>query len=243
MKKTWATPGGSAPRLCLDILRQPHTLIAGATGSGKSTVINAVIYTALYRAPCDVKFVLIDTKRTELYKYKNLPHTMEYIRDPSAALDALRRCADEIIRRSDRAARQGLAQSAEPDIYIIIDELGDLIYSNRAVTGILGRIAMIGRSANVHLIAGTQCPNRRTLSPEFAANCTGRVALRCGNPIESRQIIGCDLAVGLPQYGQCYYQTPQYQAPQLVTVRRVDDAAIAARVQHWTQQTRRRWFR
>lgn len=243
--KQWNTPGGMASALCLDILKQPHTLIAGTTGSGKSVLMNSIIYTALYKAPSQAQFILIDPKQSELYEYRTLPHTLIYSDTPADALKVLNIAIDEIQARNQRMRKQGLKQSTEADLYIFIDELGDLIFSNRAAVSILGRIAMIGRSANVHLIAGTQCPNRKTLSAEFAANCVARVALRCRDKIESRQILGLLDAVKLPMYGYGYYISPQYLTPQLVKIPYTDPTDLAARIKWWEDQntsTRRRWW-
>ena len=245
MPKEWNTPGGTAPRLYLDILQQPHTLIAGTTGSGKSVLMNGVIFTALYKAPSQVQFVFIDTKYTEQRIYKDLPHTVQYIDNAAEAAQALESVLKETRNRAQRAAAQGLKQSTESHLYIFIDELGDLVLSNRATARTLGQIAMIGRAANVHLIGGTQCPNRKTLSAEFAANCAARVGLRCRDPIESRQIIGSPAAVRLPFVGYGYYLTPQLLTPELVKIPYITDSELAARVQWWTdqnKQSRRHWW-
>ena len=72
MKKKYRTPSGTAYTLYQDMLQQPHLLVAGATGSGKSVVINGIIHTALYHSPAQVQLILIDPKRVELVEYKNL---------------------------------------------------------------------------------------------------------------------------------------------------------------------------
>lgn len=234
--KQWHTPGGMAEALFLDILKQPHTLMAGTTGSGKSVLMNGVIYTALFSAPSQKQFIFIDTKFTEQRIYKDLPHTVQYIDDAGKAVKALENILQETRNRAQRAAAQGLKQSTEADLYIFIDELGDLVLSNRAAAKSLGQIAMIGRAANVHLIGGTQCPNRKTLSAEFAANCTARVGLRCRDAIESRQIIGSPAAVGLPFVGYAYYLTPQLLTPELVKIPYITDEKIAERVNWWISQ-------
>lgn len=232
MPKEWNTPGGTAPRLYLDILAQPHTLIAGTTGSGKSCVINGIIYTALYRSPASVRFILIDPKRRELCEYQTLPHTLIYTH-LRGAVNALEWTAEEVNRRYDRMTGK---QSAEADIYIIIDELSDLLLTYPEAVKLLSEIAMIGRAANVHIIAGTQCPNRKTLSAEFAANCPARLGLRCRDPIESRQIIGCKAAISLPLHGYAYYVTPALMSPQLVKLPYYTDNILSERVRWWTAQ-------
>jgi len=127
----WITPGGEATNVCLDMLEQAHLLIAGSTGSGKSVLINSLIYTALYKSPERVHFVLIDTKKTELYDYQYLPHTLRYCDTPEGACSTLKGVITLIEQRNVRARAQGLKQSTEADIYVIIDELSDLIFTNR----------------------------------------------------------------------------------------------------------------
>ena len=222
--KTYTTPSGSAPAVYVDILQQPHTLIAGTTGSGKSCVINGIIYTALYKSPLHAQFILIHPKRTELIMYRNLPHTIAYTSDPGEALQILNNAVAEIDARYDRATAKGLKKSDEADIYIFIDELSDLIFSEPRTAQTLGKIARIGRAANVHLIAATQCPNRKTLSAEFAANCPARLALRVG------------AAGTLPLYGYAYYQAPQYTTLQLVKGPDYTDNILLERVRFWEEQ-------
>lgn len=89
MPKEWKTPGGTAAAVCLDMLEQPHLLIAGSTGSGKSVLLNTLIYTALYKAPHRCRFILIDPKRVELIDYKELPHTLIYASEPPDIAAAL----------------------------------------------------------------------------------------------------------------------------------------------------------
>ena len=246
MSKEWNTPRGTAPRLYLDILQQPHTLIAGTTGSGKSVLMNGIIYTALYKAPSQVQFILIDPKRVELKLYKDLPHTLRHCTETDEATQVLNIVIREMMARYDRMSEKNLKQSIETPLYIFIDELNDLVTEAPPITKQLGRIAKLGRAANIHLIAGTQNPNRKTLSADFLGNCPARVALRCDDPIESRQIIKCPDAVDLPAHGYALYKCPQIiGAPQLVRIPFYEDSELAARVEWWTDQNkqpRRRWW-
>ena len=94
LRKLWRTPGGLASVICLDMLEQPHLLIAGSTGSGKSVLINSLIYTALYKSPNRCRFILIDPKRVELIDYKPLPHTISYNSEIPDILKALQYSID-----------------------------------------------------------------------------------------------------------------------------------------------------
>lgn len=230
------TPAGTYLSLYDDLLTAPHALIAGATGSGKSVFLNGLICSALYSFPFEKQLVLIDTKRTELYQYAPAPHTLQYITEPAAAVQALHDMLNLINARCTETARNGAKQSDAAHVYIIIDELGDLIFTSRNAAPLLGRIAMIGRAANVHLICCTQCPNRKTLSAEFAANMPARIALRCDSVIESRQIIGTNDAVNLPQYGQCLYKSPKNRTPELWNVPYISDAEQIEKVNFWVNQ-------
>ena len=94
MKRVWTTPTGDYFTLYKDMLKQPHLLIAGATGSGKSVIINGLVYTALYDSPAAVQFILIDPKRVELVDYKPLPHTVQYASEPGEMVQALEKAME-----------------------------------------------------------------------------------------------------------------------------------------------------
>ena len=134
MPKEWNTPGGIAPRLYLDILRQPHTLIAGTTGSGKSVLMNGIIYTALYKAPPQIQLVLIDPKRVELQLYKDLPHTLRHCTETNEAIQILDALIGEMMTRYDRMSEKSIKQSTETPLYIFIDELSDLVTEAPPIT-------------------------------------------------------------------------------------------------------------
>lgn len=232
----WVFPNGYTKTYLEDILKQPHTIIAGSTGSGKSTFMNGLIYTALFKCPDQVGFVFIDTKFTEFAMYRNLPHCWAYVTDIDKVPEALDACLATVRDNARRAQILGNRTSNDPDLYIFIDELGDVLYSNPQSLKTLSRIAMLGRASNVHIIAGTQNPNRKTLSPELISNCPCRVALHCNDKVESRQIIGCDLATELPQVGYCLYTMPGFDAPELVPVTLYPDEELRQLVNWWEKQ-------
>lgn len=242
MRITWNTPKGKAYKLCLSILQQPHILIAGATGSGKSVVINSTIYTALYKAPCDLKFVLIDPKRVELVKYRNLPHTISYASEPYEIFSALAGVERLMESRYKAMQRRGEVKSQEAEVYVVIDEFADLMTTQKKETlPILCRLAQLGRAANVHLIIATQRPTRDIINGQIKVNLDSRLALRCPTPQDSRNIIDRKGAETLPRYGYGYYQTPE--GLQLVQIPMIAEDELQARIDHWEGQNRlTRWL-
>jgi DNA segregation ATPase FtsK/SpoIIIE-like protein len=243
--KQWKTPGGSAATVCLDMLKQPHLLIAGSTGSGKSVLINSLIYTALYKSPNRCRFVLIDPKRVELVDYKQLPHTIAYASEPPDIAAALVRAVELMEQRYKRMQKQRTKESTEADIYIIIDEFADLMTTQKRQTlPLLIRIAQLGRAAHIHLIAATQRPTKDIVNGQIKVNMDSRVALRCPTGQDSRNIIDIKCAETLPRYGYGYYLTPETMTPQLIQVPLTDPAELGARVRWWTDQNKTplKWF-
>ena len=94
----YITPGGKVYTLFDDMAKQPHLLIAGATGSGKSVVVNGIIYNLLHDGPSKASLILIDPKRVELAQYKSCPHVLRYASEPDTMPDALRYALSEIGR-------------------------------------------------------------------------------------------------------------------------------------------------
>ena len=210
MRKRYKTPAGTVYNLYADMLTQPHLLVAGATGSGKSVVINALIHTALYNAPGAVQFILIDPKRVELAEYKPLPHVITYASEPAEMLQALREAMQITEARYREMQRAGVRKYGGGDIFVIIDELADLMTTQKkAVAPLIQRLAQIGRAAKVHIIAATQCPISAVIPTPIKVNFDSRVALRTRSAQDSRNILGERGAEQLPRYGQGYYMTPE----------------------------------
>lgn len=237
MKRTWITPGGNAPRLCLDILAQPHILVAGSTGSGKSVLINSVIYTALYAAPTQTQFILIDPKRVELVQYRDIPHTILYASEPEQIAAALGAAVEIMERRYKRMQAAAQKESTEPHIYIIIDELADLFtVQKRETAPLIARLAQLGRAAHIHLIAATQRPTKDIITGQIKVNMDPRIALRCPTAQDSRNIINIKGAETLPRFGYGYYLTPETMQPIKVEIPYTAADQITERVQYWITQ-------
>jgi DNA segregation ATPase FtsK/SpoIIIE-like protein len=243
--KEWKTPGGTAAVVCLDMLKQPHLLIAGSTGSGKSVLINSLIYTALYKSPNKCRFILIDPKRVELIDYKQLPHCIRYASEPGDITATLAWAVELMEQRYKRMQKQRTKESVEPDIYIIIDEFADLMVTQKKqCLPLLIRISQLGRAAHIHLTAATQRPTKDIVNGQIKVNMDSRVALRCPTGQDSRNIINIKGAETLPRYGYGYYLTPETMTPQLIQVPLTDPAELGARVRWWTDQNKTplKWF-
>lgn len=209
MRKRYKTPGGTFYTLYRDMLTQPHLLVAGATGSGKSVVINGIIHTALLESPAKYQFILIDPKRVELNEYRKLPHVIRYASEPAEMVQALNYAMEITENRYKEMQRKHLRKYEGPGVYVIIDELADLMTTNRKqVQPLIQRLAQIGRAASVHIIAATQCPLSAVIPTPIKVNFDARVALRTRSSQDSRNILGIKGCELLPRYGEGYYMTP-----------------------------------
>lgn len=228
-------------RLYADIMRQHHTLIAGTTGAGKSVVLNGLLYIAMCNPPEAAQLVLIDPKRVELSIYKRLPHCLTYAETPAQALDALRTASRILDRRLDEMKRRGLTQYDGGGVYVIVDELADLVLNATYkcdILDLLQHIGTLGRAAGVHLIAATQAPSRQTLPARLAVNFTAQLALRCRSAIESRQIIQQTGAELLPEHGRGIYYTPKLMRAGYVNIEMIPRDTLADMAASWARGIR-----
>ena len=183
--------------LYYDMVQQPHLLIAGATGSGKSVLVNQLLHTLLsYSTP---GLILIDCKGVELSEYRSYQNTLCYADSPAQAVKSLEYAVDIMQSRYKQLQAAGLKKWTGADIYIIIDEFADLMTtSKKAVQPLIQRIAQLGRAAKVHLIVCTQCPLREIIPTAIKCNFDCRLALRTATRQDSRNIIDTPGAETLP---------------------------------------------
>lgn len=235
---TYTAPAGRVYGLFNDMLKQPHILIAGCSGSGKSVVINGLVASILYRFPMDnvdgAQMILIDPKRVELAAYRDMPHTLAHAGgfNPKSWLSALRKAVKIMDDRYDYMERKGLKKYDKGDLYVIIDEWAN-VYKNggtEAYRAVL-RLTSEGRAARVHLIMATQVPKANIIPTEIRENFDARLCLRTANAIQSRVIMentGCEM---LPRYGKGYYQKPE--GTHLLNIPYVRDEEINGLLQWW----------
>src|ERR1039457_4416869 len=188
-----------------DLTRMPHLLIAGATGSGKSVCINAVLGGFLLQAtPAQLKMILIDPKRVELSNFGDLPHLLvPVVVEPEAAVASLRWAVKEMEERyklfASHAARNIVAFNEKapslgvaplPYIVIVIDELADLMMvAAGEVEELICRVAQLARAVGLHLIVATQRPSADIITGLIKANIPSRVAFAVSSGVDSRVIL------------------------------------------------------
>lgn len=212
---------------------QIHVLIGGFAGAGKSVLVNGIIYAILQHSPNAAKLILIDPKRVELYSYRKCPHCIKYGDTPETMQTALNFAIGEMERRYIVMQRAEIRETFEPDIYIIIDELADLldVCGKPAMTA-LKRLLQLGRAAHIHIIAATQHVNRRTLPAELQINFSTIVALPQRTKIESRQMLG-ETGAELLTVGTCLYITPKNREPRRAEIPMIPEAELKKAVDRW----------
>ena len=174
-----------------DMLNQSHLLIAGATGSGKSVLINSILSTALLDSPAVYRLVLLDPKMTELFQWERVPHTIRYSYEQDEMIKALRETVEIMESRLRFLRQNGERLWTGAQILVVIDELADLLTTNKVeVAPLLQRIMQLGRAAGIHVIAGTQCLLASVLPTPIKVNFPAVVCLRVATKQQSRFI--CD---------------------------------------------------
>jgi len=208
-----------------DLEPMPHLLIAGATGSGKSVEINALIISMLYaNSPDDLKFILVDPKRVELSLYNDIPHLLTpVITDTTKTINALRWVVSEMDKRYQilQAAKKkniaGYRKDVSDDmpyIVVVIDELADLMaVAAKEVESAIVRLAQMARAVGIHLVLATQRPSVDVITGLIKANITARIAFSVASQIDSRTILDSAGAESLLGKGDMLFISAEQSKP------------------------------
>jgi len=221
-----------------DLSKMPHLLVAGATNSGKSVCLNAIIVSLLYQNnPDDLRFIMIDPKRVELPVYNGVPHLLTpVITEVSKTINALKWCLNEMDRRFEALAKAGkrniasyneMGKEKMPYIVFIIDELADLmVAAGRDVEASIIRLAQMARAVGIHLILATQRPSVDVITGLIKANMQARIAFSVASGIDSRTILDSLGAEKLLGRGDMLFTTAEISKPRRLQGAFVSDNEI-----------------
>lgn len=205
-----------------DLVKMPHLLVAGTTGSGKSVFMNSVIISLLYKTtPDEIKMLMIDPKLLELSTYNNIPHMISpVITSPKEAAEALKKIVFEMERRYRLLADTGsrniytynrhVSKSERlPYIVVFIDELADLMFTApKDVENSITRLAQMARASGIHLILATQRPSVDVITGLIKANFPARISFQVATKIDSRTILDAQGAEQLLGMGDMLFMVP-----------------------------------
>ncbi len=219
----------SGTPMSADLSTMPHMLIAGATGSGKSVMINALLTSLLYRnSPNDLKLILVDPKRVELSLYNDIPHLLTpVIAEPEKCISALKwavaemesryKLLESVQNRNITEYNKAHSDAPLPYIVIVIDEMADLmIVAAAEVESLIVRLAQMARAIGIHLVLATQRPSVNVITGTIKANIPARLAFSVASQIDSRTILDQMGAEKLLGKGDMLFMSPDFMKPRRI---------------------------
>lgn len=228
-----------------DLSTLPHLLIAGATGSGKSVMVNSIILSLLYQnQPGDLKFIMVDPKRVELTGYNGIPHLLTpVITEVDKTINSLRWVVGEMERRFEllsRSKKRNIQSYNKkpvgdklPYIVVVIDELADLMSVAAAeMEGVIVRLAQMARAVGIHLVLATQRPSVDVITGLIKANVPARIAFSVASLVDSRTILDASGAEKLLGRGDLLFASAALSKPKRLQGAYVSDDEIEAVVEY-----------
>ncbi|NCN22302.1 DNA translocase FtsK [Candidatus Falkowbacteria bacterium] len=221
-----------------DLTKMPHLLVAGATNSGKSVCLNAIIISLLYQNnPDDVRFIMVDPKRVELPTYNGIPHLLTpVITDVNKTINALKWCLNEMDRRYDLLNKSGkrniqsynaVTKEKLPYIIFIIDELADfMMTSGKEMEAAIIRLAQMSRAIGIHLILATQRPSVDVITGLIKANIPTRIAFSVASLVDSKTILDSSGAEKLLGQGDMLFSAAEFSKPKRIQGAYLSDEEI-----------------
>lgn len=215
-------------KIVVDLIKMPHLLIAGTTGSGKSVAINCLLMSLLYRLnPNELKLILVDPKKVELSPYNGIPHLLTpVITKVDKTVNALKWLVAEMDKRYELLTSlnkkdlyiynksRTKPEDKLPNIVIVIDELADLMQiSPQEVESAIIRLAQMARAVGIHLVLATQRPSVNVITGLIKANITSRIAFKVPSQIDSRTMIDMGGAEKLLGKGDMLFTSADYSKP------------------------------
>ncbi len=241
-----------------DLARMPHLLIAGATGAGKSVMINTIIASILTQAtPDDVRLLMVDPKMVELNMYSGIPHLLApVVIDVEKVVPLLKNAINEMEKRyrlfsqlgvrnldgyrkmrAERLLRGDGSLQNLPAIVIIIDELADLMMAApEEVEGMICRLAQLARATGIHLVIATQRPSVDVITGLIKANIPTRISFMVSSAVDSRTIIDMGGAERLLGRGDMLYLPVDAGRPERIQGAFLADEEAERLVAYWHQQ-------
>ena len=238
--------GSDGDEVVFDLARMPHLLIAGATGSGKSVCMNAIISCLIMeRTPSELQMLLIDPKRVELTPYNGIPHLITpVVVETDRVVNLLKgliremmdryRTMEEIGVRNIETYNKKNPASKMPYLVVAIDELADLMMTAAfEVEQSICRLAQLGRATGIHLIIATQRPSVDVITGLIKANFPSRISFGVTSQVDSRTILDTTGAERLLGRGDMLYQPIDGTRPVRVQSVYISDDEIGKIVNHW----------
>lgn len=237
--------GSGGDNVSIDLTKMPHLLIAGATGSGKSVCMNAIVSSLIYsKTPDQLRLLLVDPKRVELTQYNGIPHMISpVIVELDSVAKVFRGIINEMFKRYKLMESKSVRNISElnkkfpnsmPYLVIVIDELADLMMTSGVeIERSICRLAQLGRATGIHLVVATQRPSVDIVTGLIKSNFPSRISFSVSSSIDSRTILDTTGAEKLLGKGDMLYLPVDGSMPSRLQGCFINDEEIKNLVDFW----------